>query len=256
MNEQFAPIGDMITLIANHQAGEATVVLNEMLGARVTDALASHKQSIAQSLFVPSADALAEAIVQEEHESVEDFKKRGGKVKQIPAHKSYSAPKSQKIKVPFRMGKSAMREEAEQLDEISAATAYSAGRKRLAQGQGLTNASLDAEKDPKHAAYTSKQYAKQADTAFDKAKKNYGYALKKDKIGFHEEAEQLDELSRETLGSYTKKATGQAIMHAASLGNAKTKAGVQRAEKPLEKRSKGIFRAISKLAKEDVEPGV
>jgi hypothetical protein len=86
-----------------------------------------------------------------------------------------------------------VQEESEQLDEISAATAYSAGRKRLAQGQGLTNASLDAEKDPKHAAYTSKQYAKQADTAFDKAKKNYGYALKKDKIGVQEESEQLDE---------------------------------------------------------------
>jgi len=117
MNEDFAAIGDVITLIANDQPGEATSIVNDLLGARIADALQSHKQDIAKSLFAPSADALSEEIVQEEHESVEDFKKRGGKVKQIPAHKSYSAPKSQKIKVPFRMGKSAMREEAEQLDE-------------------------------------------------------------------------------------------------------------------------------------------
>ena len=117
MHEEFSAIGDVITLVANDQHGEASVILNDLLGARVSDALQSHKQDIAKSLFAPGADALAEEIVQEEHESVEDFKKRGGKVKQIPAHKSYSAPKSQKIKVPFRMGKSAMREEAEQLDE-------------------------------------------------------------------------------------------------------------------------------------------
>lgn len=117
MNEDFAAIGDVITLVANDQPGEATSIVNDLLGARIADALQSHKHDIAKTLFAPSADALAEALVQEEHESVEDFKKRGGTVKQIPAHKSYSAPKSQKIKVPFRMGKSAMREEAEQLDE-------------------------------------------------------------------------------------------------------------------------------------------
>lgn len=117
MHEDFSAISDVITLVANEQPGEATTILNDLLGARVSDALAAHKQGIAQSLFAPGADALAEEIVQEEHESVEDFKKRGGTVKQIPAHKSYSAPKSQKIKVPYRMGKDAMREESEQLDE-------------------------------------------------------------------------------------------------------------------------------------------
>lgn len=177
MNEDFAAIGDVITLIANEQPGEATSIVNDLLGARIADALQSHKQDIAKTLFAPSADALAEEIVQEEHESVEEFKKRGGTVKQIPAHKSYSAPKSQKIKVPFRMGKDAMREEIEQLDE----------------------------------------------------------------------------LSRQTLGSYAKKATGQAITHAVNLGMAKTQAGVKTAEKPLEKRSKGILQALGKLTKEEVE---
>lgn len=204
MNEQFAPIGDMITLIANHQAGEATVVLNELLGARVTDALASHKQSIAQSLFVPSADALAEESEQLDElsrETLGSYAKKAtgqaimhaaslGNAKTKAGVQRAEKPLEKRSKGIFRAISKLAKEESEQLDEISAATAYSAGRKRLAQGRDLTNASLDAYKDPKHAAYTTKQYAKQADTAFGKAKKNYGYALKKDKIGFHEESEQ------------------------------------------------------------------
>jgi hypothetical protein len=139
MNEDFAAIGDVITLVANEQPGEATTIINDLLGARIADALQSHKQDIAKSLFAPSADALSEEIVQEEHESVEDFKKRGGKVKQIPAHKSYSAPKSQKIKVPFRMGKKAMREEAEQLVETPT-------RKQFQQVADIIKAHPDAKK--------------------------------------------------------------------------------------------------------------
>jgi len=146
MAEDFSAIGDMITMVANDQHGEASVLVNDLLGARVSDALQTHKQSIAQTLFAPSADALAEEIVQEEHESVEDFKKRGGKVKQIAAHKSYSASKSQKIKVPFRMGKSAMREEAEQLDETPT-------RKHFQQVADVIKAHPDAAKRKELAAH-------------------------------------------------------------------------------------------------------
>jgi hypothetical protein len=213
MKEEFAPIGDMISLIANHQPGEATGIINDLLNARVLDSLQSRKQDIAKNLFAPDpgsslseetrlskadkagiqkereslrrkggylgaakfnyflnktkkslkeeqldernwiagaikhpgalhralhvpqgekipADKLEaaahkkgkvgkearlaqtlkglhEEIVQEEHESVEDFIKRGGKVKHVPAHKAHGAQKKQTIKVPFRMGKSA-----------------------------------------------------------------------------------------------------------------------------------------------------
>lgn len=60
MSEDFAPIADVITLVANDQHGEATGIVNDLLSARVLDALQDHKQTIAQSLFAPSADALAE----------------------------------------------------------------------------------------------------------------------------------------------------------------------------------------------------
>lgn len=171
MKEEFAPIGDMISLVANQQPGEATVIVNDLLSNRVLDALSTHKQDIAKSLFAPGASPLAESeqldeknwikgaikhpgalhkalgvpqgekipagkldkaahekgkvgkearlaktlkslhesdeLVQEEHESVEDFVKRGGKVKQVPAGKAHGSQKKQTMKVPFRMGKAA-----------------------------------------------------------------------------------------------------------------------------------------------------
>lgn len=60
MTDQFVPIADAITLVANQQYSDATNIVNDLLSARVLDALAVQKQSIAQTLFAPSADALAE----------------------------------------------------------------------------------------------------------------------------------------------------------------------------------------------------
>ena len=60
LNEDSSPIADTITLVANGQAGEATPIVHDLLGARVLDALQSHKQEIAQTLFAPSADSLSE----------------------------------------------------------------------------------------------------------------------------------------------------------------------------------------------------
>lgn len=107
MKEDYAPIGDMITLVANQQQGEATVIVNDLLSNRVLGALQTQKQEIAKNLFAPGGSPLSEEIVQEEHESVEDFLKRGGKVKQVPAGKAHGSQKKQTIKVPFRMGKAA-----------------------------------------------------------------------------------------------------------------------------------------------------
>lgn len=60
MKEDFAPIGDVITLVANDQHSEATSIVNDLLSARVLDALQDHKQDIAKALFVPGTDALSE----------------------------------------------------------------------------------------------------------------------------------------------------------------------------------------------------
>ena len=108
MKEGFAAIGDVITLVANDKLSDATPIINDLLSTRIATALDGAKQSIAHSLFAPGVEPLAEELTQEEHESVEDFIKRGGKIKKVAPHKSYSAPKPQKIKVPFRMGKKAV----------------------------------------------------------------------------------------------------------------------------------------------------
>jgi len=169
MNEDFSPIADVITLVANDQHAEATGLVNDLLGARVMDSLQDRKETIAQSLFAPSADSLQEEeqldelskatlgsyiqsrthdlrssgaaqgargqwpkgtkdkaeaisiakkegdkiqagmklaarkmmkeeIVQEEHESVEDFVKRGGKIKHVAPGNAHGSQKSQTIK--------------------------------------------------------------------------------------------------------------------------------------------------------------
>lgn len=69
-----------------------------------------------------------------------------------------------------------------------------------------------------------------------------------------EEVEELDELSKPTLGSYVKKATSSATNAAMNLGyKAGRKEGGSEFSSTLAKRRTGIERASDKLAKEEVE---
>jgi hypothetical protein len=63
-----------------------------------------------------------------------------------------------------------------------------------------------------------------------------------------EEVEQIDELSKGTLGNYVKRATNQAIVK--SLSNPSDKSDDM---KTIDKREKGVRLAVSKLTKEDQE---
>jgi len=78
-NYNLSPIADTITLVANGQAGEATPIVHDLLGARVLDALQSHKQEIAQTLFAPSADSLTEETEQLDEKI--DYKKNEATLK-------------------------------------------------------------------------------------------------------------------------------------------------------------------------------
>jgi hypothetical protein len=75
MNEDFAPISDLITLVANEQHAEATPIIHDLLGARVLDAMQGFKQEIAQSLFVP----LQEEVEQLDEKQKKEFEKSGKK---------------------------------------------------------------------------------------------------------------------------------------------------------------------------------
>ena len=72
--------------------------------------------------------------------------------------------------------------------------------------------------------------------------------------GVKEEVEELDELSKSTIGSYVKKAKGSLIGSAQVMGmdsaGAKSK---ERAEKKVQKRASGINKAVDRLTKEETE---
>jgi hypothetical protein len=72
--------------------------------------------------------------------------------------------------------------------------------------------------------------------------------------GVKEEVEELDELSKTTIGSYVKKAKSSIIGNAQVTGmdsaGAKSK---ERAEKKVQKRASGINKAVDRLTKEETE---
>jgi hypothetical protein len=70
--------------------------------------------------------------------------------------------------------------------------------------------------------------------------------------GMKEESEQIDELSKKTLGSYVKKAAGDAVTKAYRAGDVRDKDSGKNYMKALG-RQIGISTATSKLAKEEVE---
>lgn len=151
MNEQSGAIGDLITLVAGNQQAEATPILNDLLGARIMDALQTHKQEIAQTLFAPGAAGLSEGTHDDE---VEDAKL----VKKLVKRECLA------------------KEESEQLDEISKATAFRVGEKRYKKGSATHAASVRSE-DP----LTKKVLGNQAVKLFTKSTKAFEYAKKKEK---------------------------------------------------------------------------
>jgi hypothetical protein len=71
-----------------------------------------------------------------------------------------------------------------------------------------------------------------------------------------EEAEQIDELSKGTLGSYIKKAKGSAIGSSQVMGMGSSMTGQKsqdKAEKNVQKRATGINKAVDRLTKEDID---
>jgi hypothetical protein len=74
----------------------------------------------------------------------------------------------------------------------------------------------------------------------------HDFKLLRAKKEVKEESEQIDELSKATMGSYVKRATNQAIIK--SLANPKDDSDDM---KTIDKREKGVRLAVSKLTKED-----
>lgn len=152
MSEQFSSIGDMITLVANDQHAEATPVLHDLLGARILDALQGHKQEIAQTLFAPGTEALAEGSEQ--------------------VSKKHDDTKEDTKLVKKLVKKDCLAEE--ELVEISKATALSVSDKRNKKGESDRKASARSA-DP----LTKKVLFNHSIKMFTKANKAQNYADKK-----------------------------------------------------------------------------
>ena len=177
----------------------------------------------------------------------------------------------------LRAKKEVKKEEVEELDEVSLKTATSAYVKRSdkedEEGEGKFPSKSSETMDRIHRKHGAKGVMRAA-TALDKEHGNFDSTgtmgqTKKQFVGNYlagrkqsdpvmkvrkEEVEELDELSKPTLGSYVKKATGSATDAAMNLGyKAGRKEGGSEFVNTLTKRRTGIERASDKLAKEEVE---
>ncbi len=191
------------------------------------------------------------------------------------------------------IGKALRKEEVDQLDELSpntlhryikkatpdvAARAISAvapnqssetkkhASKLGKRIQGITSASgrlSDKANMNEAAEYTMKQLQKKFDDgtheAMNDPKPGYHVELRNTKTGkrtshyVKEDIEQIDELSKKTLGSYVKKAGGTSLN---SAGAYMADYGANNNQKSFKKginRAKGVMRAADRLTKEEVE---
>jgi hypothetical protein len=79
---------------------------------------------------------------------------------------------------------------------------------------------------------------------------------KKSNRSYSEEVEPLEELSKKTLGSYVNKASGKLASHGTNLMGSVGNFNIKNAEyhgSKIDKRQKGISKAVEKLTKESVE---
>lgn len=147
-------------------------------------------------------------------------------------------------------------EEVEELDELSKDTLGNYIKKATTGMNGIAvNAHMSG------SASSSEQREKHFDKAFKRGK---GIAKAVDKLT-KEEVEQIDEISKKTLGSYIKKASGDANDNAVraswetsriAVGDPNDPGNHGKANKyirDLRNRKKGISRATDKLTKEEAE---
>lgn len=155
-------------------------------------------------------------------------------------------------------GRRSVKEEVEELDELSKDTLGNYIKKAATGMNGMAV----------HAHMSgSASSAEQREKHFDKAfKRGKGISKAADKLT-KEEVEELDEISKKTLGSYIKKATNdvvnKAVLYSHDAAKVSSKAPPTRTdsdydklragERRMAKRSKGIDLAVKKLTKEEAE---
>jgi hypothetical protein len=141
----------------------------------------------------------------------------------------------------IKRGDSLRAEEAEQIDELS--------KGKLAKYIGSAEDSADE---------LERKAIKGDDKSWRKMHKRLDSTLKAKHKWIHakEEAEQIDELSKKTLGSYVKKAAGHAAGSAAAsaaIASSSNPKVPQKVKRDLRNRMTGISKATDRLTKEEIE---
>jgi hypothetical protein len=166
---------------------------------------------------------------------------RAGDVRDKDSGKNYMKALGRQIGISTATNK-LTKEEAEELDEISGAAravmAISTARR------------LDRRADSRASADNKKP---ESGVIKPSPKKNTGYSPMSRPRFTNEEAEQIDELDKKTLGSYIKKASTNQIGNTAKVLAGKNDPETERARKRMGQRMSGIAKATDKLTKEEAE---
>lgn len=150
------------------------------------------------------------------------------------------------------------KEEVEQIDELKKSTLASYVKKAshdvAAKGAATRQFANDSETARKGEDYPeARKKMQMADKTFAKSwKRREGMAKAVDRLA-KEEVEQIDELSKTTLGSYVKKAAFDLGQKGISAGQTDDKSKWLPITKKMNKRTDSIVRATDKLTKEEVE---
>jgi len=158
-------------------------------------------------------------------------------------------------KEPMKHAAKQTKEEVEQVDELSKSTLGSYVKK--ASGSAATHTGAAAAYGSSSKSPDPKKMAQHQAVA---TKRSTGIAKAVGKLT-KEEVEQVDELSKSTLGSYIKKASGRVADKSRHAGDIENRRDVSPAAKEVlakqnrkvDNSLKGISRATDRLAKEEVE---
>ena len=211
-----------IQKVAAGEAGDAKDTLTDMLSSKAFEALDARKQEIARTIYGEDLDVEVQDTADSEIEEDEFL-----------TQEEFEALSEEDQELYL--------EALEQLDEISIETMKSAKEKL---GNKAFNAHYD---DNKRMA---QQYAQRAMSMKSRIAKKQ---RQMDSQKTNEEVEELDELSKSTLGSYVKKRVKQLPKIEVGYQMAPSDRDARMVKKYQSKVNKGIGRAVDRLAKEEVE---
>ena len=236
-----------------HEGLEEGEYLDTSVEDRVIRSLVAYYEELGEEVLIDDIASLAEQMLDELSVKTLDSYRTKARKELIDADANDDNSHYNKRAKGYRaasksVSKKFAKEEVEELDELSTDTLQSYRKKARAQGNAIVDKMKmgggDWSKDQKN----TKTLRKRASGAqmSGKTLRKRGESLKT------EEVEQIDELSRKTLGSYIKKASPSASAALATAVSSSNPDSIKSASKKFSRRTIGIDRAVNKLTKEDV----